>query len=395
LEVQADEWEDRVDTVSRGLLGLTVACARCHDHKFDPISTEDYYALAGVFASTEMYNRPMGDGVETDKKGQAKSPAEAMHVVREAQPTDLNVFIRGDVERKGPLVHRRFLRVCSSGEPLPFREGSGRAELARQITSRENPLTARVLVNRVWANVFGSPLVGTPSNFGSLGAAPTHPELLDDLAAEFVASDWSLKRLQRRLVLSSVFRRSSEFEEESYRLDSPNRWYWRANRRRLDMEMWRDSVLAASGSLDLVLGGRSLQADSIEECRRSVYSRVSRFDLDPIQALFDFPDPNAHAEKRNQTTTPLQKLFVMNSPFMRHHAERLARRLTRVDALGDGGVQLRQVIQRGFWLSLGRSATPREVDMAVQFIESAANADAAIPEFAHMLLASNEMLFVD
>ncbi|HMF11687.1 MAG TPA: DUF1549 domain-containing protein, partial [Gemmataceae bacterium] len=150
LAVMADEWEDRVDVVSRGLLGLTVACARCHDHKFDPIATEDYYALAGVFASTRMFNRPLEDKCEKKPDGEAKQPKDALHLVREGTPTDLNVFVRGDVNVKGPSVPRHFLRVLCAGEPKPFRQGSGRLELADAITARENPLTARVIVNRVW-----------------------------------------------------------------------------------------------------------------------------------------------------------------------------------------------------------------------------------------------------
>src|SRR5207253_60983 len=171
LEVMADEWEDRVDVVGRGLLGLTVACARCHDHKYDPIPTEDYYALAGVFASSSMYNRPLQ--VTTEKKpDKGKEPKYTMHIVREDKPTDLSVFVRGDVNSKGPVVKRHFLHVLSSAEPRAFPHGSGRQDLAEAIASRDNPLTARVFVNRVWAQCFGRGLVGTPSNFGSLGDRP-------------------------------------------------------------------------------------------------------------------------------------------------------------------------------------------------------------------------------
>ena len=214
-EVMAEEWEDRVDVVSRGLLGLTVACARCHDHKFDPIATEDYYALAGVFASTEMFNQPLR-GAETDgKSGQAKKVESALHVVRDAKPTDLNVHLRGDVTRKGALVNRRFLSVLSKAEPRRFETGSGRRELAEAIVDRDNPLTARVFVNRVWSLLTGHPLVGTPSNFGLLGQRPTHPELLDDLAVRFMDSGWSIKSLHREIVLSSTYRQSSGLEEQN------------------------------------------------------------------------------------------------------------------------------------------------------------------------------------
>jgi hypothetical protein len=162
--VMADEWEDRVDTVSRGLLGLTVACARCHNHKFDPIPTEDYHALAGVFAGTRMFNRPLDDHVAKKDSGDASEPRNAMHIVCEGTPTDLHVLLRGDVGNKGPVVPRHFLRVLCDGEPKPFHQGSGRLELAEAISSPRNPLTARVIVNRVWALDFGRPLVGTPSS---------------------------------------------------------------------------------------------------------------------------------------------------------------------------------------------------------------------------------------
>ena len=166
-EVMADEWEDRVDVVSRGLLGLTVACARCHDHKYDPIPTSDYYALAGVFASTEMFNRPLNDTVAVEGKGQAKKPQDADHLVRDGQPRDLHVMIRGDVSKEGDLAPRQFLTALSE-KPILVQNGSGRSDLAKAITAKSNPLTARVLVNRVWQQLMGRPLVGTPSNFGKL-----------------------------------------------------------------------------------------------------------------------------------------------------------------------------------------------------------------------------------
>jgi hypothetical protein len=230
LQVMSDEWEDRVDIVGRGLLGLTVACARCHDHKFDPIGTEDYYALAGVFASTQMFNRPLVPGAEkaddeqkgnkdfeNGKKapGEAKDPRQAMHIVRDGQPTDLNLFIRGNVENQGPPVPRHFLRVLSPGELRSFASGSGRRELAEAITSPENPLTARVIVNRLWGLYFGRPLVATASNFGHMGEQPTHPELLDDLTLRFLESGWSLKWLTREIVSSAAYRQSSAFKVPS------------------------------------------------------------------------------------------------------------------------------------------------------------------------------------
>ncbi|MEE8164374.1 MAG: DUF1549 and DUF1553 domain-containing protein, partial [Myxococcota bacterium] len=335
LAVQADEWEDRVDTVMRGLQALTVACARCHDHKYDPISTEDYYALAGVFASTEMVNKPLGPGKKDEKgdgkggkkRGKAKDAQQAIHIVREGKVQDLNVFERGQVDAKGPLVRRRFLRVLSSGEPQPFENGSGRADLAAAIVDRGNPLTARVIVNRIWALHFGQGLVSTPSNFGILGDKPSHPKLLDDLAVRFMDAGWSIKWLQQEIVLSAAYCQSSDIVQRKQAKDPANRLLWRMSRRRLDVESWRDALLVFSGRLDLGLGGKSFDVVDADSRRRTLYGRISRFQLDQTLALFDFPDPNVHAEKRTKTTTPIQKLFALNSPFMVRQAEGLAKRL--------------------------------------------------------------------
>src|SRR5581483_11035225 len=159
LDVMAEEWEDRVDVLTRGVLGLTVACARCHDHKYDPIRQEDYYGLAGVFASTEMFNRPFNESVELGKNGQAKNPEQSLHIVRDENPHDLTVFARGDVTKPGAVAPRRFLEVLCEGTPTVWTSGSGRRELANALTDRGNPLTARVIVNRVWAWYFGRGIV--------------------------------------------------------------------------------------------------------------------------------------------------------------------------------------------------------------------------------------------
>jgi mono/diheme cytochrome c family protein len=401
LAVMADEWEDRVDVVTRGLLALTVACARCHDHKFDPVSTEDYHALAGVFASTEMFNRPLDDRRELDKNGQTKKPDDALHIVREGKPTDLNVFVRGNVESKGPLVPRRFLRVLSSGQPWELGGASGRRELARAITDPENPLTARVVVNRAWGLVLGEPLVATSSNFGRLGQRPTHPELLDDLAVRFVERGWSLKRLLRELVLSATYRQSSAADRAKLAADPANRLRARMPRRRLDVESWRDALLAAAGRLETAIGGPSLEPQDPESSRRTVYSAVSRLDLNSLLALFDFPDPNVHAEGRALTTTPLQKLFVLNSPFVRRQAEAFARRLAADEDAKDG--QLAPRIEGAYLYLLGRQPTADEARVAIAYLRGGQRGEASDGEsgavrwalYCQALLASNEFLFID
>ena len=463
--IVADEWDERVDTVTRGLLGLTVACARCHDHKFDPIGTADYYALAGVMASTQLVDRAL---VETDaataerlaedkriqtdlqlrleyakeQKGvveKAKGDVEAARRTVEAAeaklkaarerpkfdgPTapavrdaglwvdgsdpswtwldyragagrDLPVFLRGSVSSPGPITPRRFLAVLSPGDPQPFAgSGSGRLELANAIFGPAKSLAARVIVNRVWGWHFGRPIVGTPSNFGKLGEAPTHPELLDDLSARFIEHGWSLKWLHREIVRSSTYRQASRGPEAEVAraADPENRWLARAERRRLDVESWRDALMAVDGSLDLSeVGGRSGDLDREQFHRRTVYGKVSRQRLAGVLKAFDFPDPNRHGEARDQTTTPIQQLYYLNSPFLLERAERLTNRAVELEPTPAERVRdlYRAVFQR--------DATDREVERALKLVESDGGTDRAEAWqlLAQSLLISNEFLFVD
>jgi hypothetical protein len=391
--VMADEWEDRVDVVGRGILGLTLACARCHDHKYDPIPTEDYYALAGVFAGTSMYNRPLDDKREKKPDGDAKQPKDAMHIVREGKPVDLNVFIRGDVNSKGPVVSRHFVHVLCTGEPAAFKQGSGRLDLAKALVDRENPLTARVIVNRIWGRLIGRPLVGTPSNFGALGERPTHPELLDDLAVRFMDAGWSLKWLQREIVLSATYRQSSRADARQTGIDPENRLLGRMNRRRLSVEAWRDAILSAAGRLDNSVGGPSIDPADPQQRRRTIYSRISRLSLNPLLALFDFPDPNIHADHRTETTTPLQKLFVMNNAFMAKQAAALVQRIQA--EIGDSQPSEERFVDRAYRLLYGRPVSPEERRLGVDFLKAGADAGKCRREYAQVLLAANEMLYID
>jgi hypothetical protein len=404
LDVQADEWEDRVDTVSRAMLGLTVACARCHDHKFDPITMEDYYALAGVFASTRMVNRrPDGGSEKNEAQSTNMSPA-TLHVVEDSSTAqDLAIFLRGNVERKGPVVPRRFLSVLSPEEPHAFHEGSGREELARAIADPANPLTSRVMVNRVWGHFFGKPLVPTPSNFGHSGQPPTHPALLDDLAHRFVEHGWSIKWLVRELVLSATYRQESRARAPegthpaasaaalAEDADPANEWLGRMNRRRLSVEQWRDTLLFLSGELDPQVTGPSLELDEPRNLRRTVYARISRLKLNDLLMQFDYPDANVHAEKRNTTTTAMQKLFALNSPFMLQRAKALAARLTHDDTLTDA---LR--IQRAYQHLFAREPSREETQLALDFLRKPARGELSRwQQYAQLLLTSNELLYVD
>jgi len=392
LDVMAEEWEDRVDTVCRTMLGLTVACARCHDHKFDPISMRDYYALAGVFASTSMVNKTADGRILKDgPKGAEVDPA-MLHLVEDAgKPQDLNVFIRGNVENKGPLVERRFLEVLSPPGTSAFSEGSGRRELAERIASRENPLTARVFVNRVWALFFRQPLVSTPSNFGHSGAVPTHPELLDDLASRFMDGGWSVKGLVREIALSATYRQASACDASTMGRDPANRLFSRMNRRRLTFEQWRDSVLADSGELVESLGARSTNIDDPGNENRTVYARVSRLKLADQLLRFDYPDANVHSEQRSITTTPMQKLFMMNSPFVLRNAKALAARFQ------SGAEDDRTRVTNAYRLLYGREPDDEELALAANFLlrPSSTAGMSRWEQYAQVLLISNELLYVD
>jgi hypothetical protein len=597
----ADELDDRVDTLSRGLLGLTVSCARCHDHKFDPVTMRDYYALAGVFASSKYVEAPLApaevvakydeavarvkeqekslasvqnevgretravlsaqtgqyivaawklqnrrktnantnasaiakkenlhdfavdawakflsaenlakkpylQGLKTVFEGQdakadlsedaaalaavqqaadalqlqvqaanaAKQELEAKHAAElaaaapeakdkvkkptldkpqadllkdlvddakgpfaipndkldkvamgeshqrliaakqeleerkkavgpkypfahsltEGEPKNLKLHLRGDHKTLGDEAPRRFLEVLTSSTPTLFTQGSGRRELAEQIASDENPLTARVITNRIWQHTFGRGLVGTPSNFGMLGERPTHPELLDDLASRFMERGWSLKWLQRQLMTSAVYRLSSVGEPKQFERDPDNRLLWRMNRRRLDIEAWRDAALASAGNLDLVLGGPSIDLNSGANRRRTLYAMVSRHNLNATLRLFDFPDPNLTSERRISTTVPMQQLFVMNSEFTIREAKSLAERVQR-EVTSDDGMR----IELAYRLLFARMPSESERKLGLEFLQTATlSPDAKLTpwdRYAQALLASNEFAFVD
>ncbi|HYM13744.1 MAG TPA: PSD1 and planctomycete cytochrome C domain-containing protein [Bryobacterales bacterium] len=584
-KARADERHDRIDVLTRGFLGLTVACARCHNHKYDPIPTTDYYALAGVFADTEYKEYPLApeavvkaydeqqkritdqeerikkaleaerkrvaaalakdtsryllaaassrdatgldqetldrfrkylaapekahpflsewdrlkgagadspgaaadrfqklvDSVREEKKaieehnervleeakkskdaydifckgcnvvtrtlardkfvlwtdlfgekqrtldkepgvfyyddkkierfltGQPKSRIDSLlaeleslkkalperypflHVIADVQqPVDLRLHLRGDPYNLGDPVPRHFLSILSQGDPVPFRNGSGRLELAEAIASPQNPLTARVMVNRIWQHHFGAGIVRTPSNFGLVGDRPSHPELLDYLASRFVESHWSVKALHREIMLSAAYALSSETSAPNAAADPDNRLFWRANRSRLDVEALRDSILFVAGKLDLTMGGPAFTWDKAST-RRTVYGKVSRFRLERMLSLFDFPDPVITCEQRAATSVPPQKLFFLNSDLVSEGAKALAGRL-HGQVPGDEAR-----IQRAYLLLFGRAASPSELSKGMAFLRASEADDtgAAWLRYAQVLLSSNEFSFVD
>lgn len=441
----ADEWEEHVDAIGRTFLGLTIACARCHDHKSDPIPAEDYYALAGVFASVKLSERPIVDEatwapvakaraevaarekqITELKKAKPKDMADrvtavqreieeikrgtphynlpmanavedaALFVVandkshgtkldyRMGMARDLELQKRGNPNDLGAVVERRFLSVFPGPEGRPRRlsTGSGRLDLARALTEEASALTARVIVNRVWKQHFGRGIVDTPSEFGRLGDPPSHPELLDDLAFRFVQNGWSIKWLHREILHSATWRQSS-ISSESEARDPANRLLARAPRRRLDWEAWRDSLLAGAGKLDLTVGGPALSAGSLDNVRRSLYCASNRQDMDAMLRLHDVPDPGAHSPWRTETMTPLQGLFALNSPFI----------LKQADVLG---AWLREAgLEAGYQRLFQRPPEPWEKRAAETYLRGRESEAASWAGLAQVLLVSNELQFID
>jgi hypothetical protein len=297
----------------------------------------------------------------------------------------MNILPHANVAAPGPIEPRHFLTVLSKGDTT-FKQGSGRLELANHIFSDAAPLAARVIVNRAWAWHFGKPLVATQSDFGTQGEKPTHPELLDDLAARFIANGWSLKWLHREIMLSASYRQSSHPRDEGEAADPTNKLLWRMNPRRLDVEAYRDSLLEVTESLDDRPKPLSDDLDADENHRRTVYGRVSRGRLNSVLALYDFPDPTMTAPQRDLTTSPLQQLFVMNSPFIKQRAEDLVK---VVDKDADNAAKIRDMYRH----VLDRDPSPNELDLAMSYIGSATAPKASLAEYAQALLATNEVIF--
>jgi mono/diheme cytochrome c family protein len=341
--------------------------------------------LSGVWLA---HLAELRDQLATLKKGLPPMYPVLQTIADRDKPEEAHVWIRGDKNNPGDLSPPHFLAILSSNSPdgpQHFDRGKERLELADAIANPANPLTARVIVNRVWQQHFGYGLVRTPSNFGSQGDRPSHPELLDYLADRFVREGWSLKKLHREIMLTAAYALSSELSDRNYAEDPDNRLLWRYNRHRLDAESLRDSLLCVSGKLDLQQGGPAVRLDK-ENNRRTVYAYISRRQLDPMLALFDFPNPNNTSEQRMQTTVPLQKLFFMNSPFVIGQSAALTARIGSAAATDD------QRITATYHFTLQRDPTPEERKLAHEFIGQNTGAWA---EYTQVLLSSNEFTYID
>jgi len=304
-----------------------------------------------------------------------------MIVYKAGEARDLPVMMHGNVTSPGEIAPRHFLSVLSKGDTT-FHEGSGRLELANDIFTDGAPLAARVIVNRVWGWHFGKPLVATTSDFGVQGEKPTNPDLLDDLAARFIAHGWSLKWLNREIVLSAAFRQASQPRADGEAADSANSLLWRMNPRRMDIEDYRDTLLRAAGELSDQMYGPAMDLDNLTNTKRTVYGKVSRTRINNLLRQYDFPDPMQTSSGRDLTTTSLQQLFLMNSPFIHNLAGTLAK---SVEAEADTAAKVRLLYRK----ILSRDPTPKEVDLAVSYLNQG-----ALDQYAQILLSTNEEIFL-
>jgi len=445
-----DRVDDQIDVTTRVFLGLTVACARCHDHKTDPIAQRDYYALAGIFYSSEtlsggqrgvyvdpeLHHRlptdasavgrlpnaksasnttagpdPMmamsNDNVSRgamDEKGFYRADPNLAMGVSEGELRDCAIRFKGDANQRGDIPRRGELQVPGLPKLAPISEKeSGRLALAQWVVSPSNPLTARVMVNRVWLHLFGRGLVRTADNFGLTGEKPTHPELLDHLAVRFVENGWSVKKLIRAIMLSRTYRESSLSEPGRMERDGANELFWRMNPKRLELEAIRDSLLFASGRLTSERpagiqlagnGGKGLKARTrslLDETAsyRTVYLPVLRDLLPEIYKTFDFPEPTQIQGQREVTTVPAQALFFLNSRLVNGSAADTAARL-----FGDNTLRTEDArIARAYLTLLSRQPLREELAEARAFLTTTPDAT-RWAAFLQALMAGTEYRYV-
>ncbi|MEZ6091340.1 MAG: PSD1 and planctomycete cytochrome C domain-containing protein [Pirellulaceae bacterium] len=415
--------DDTIDTIGKSTMALSLGCARCHHHKFDPVTTEDYYGLYGYFASTQYphagteHQKDRSDMpslvIPADRADQFESHV-AWGVSDQAKPADAKIHLAGDPSRKGEIAPRSFLAFLNDSKPRIPDGQSGRLQLARWIASPENPLTSRVMVNRIWQSHFGTGLVADASNFGVQTAEPVHRELLDYLAGEFIDSGWSVKHVHRLIVSSRLYRLSSQGTAEGLRQDEANQLLWRFPRTRMDAETFRDSMLLVSDQLRRGNNGRhpfkpteqlkynqGRPFDEIYDHNfRSVYLMTPRLNRHPMMALFDAADANVTTGKRGESTVPLQSLFVINGEFVARQANAFSQRYVN---LSDREERLRAMWQ----MSLSRPVEEWELKSAIEFIENFTAqrvaegdtaeqaSDQAWTSVARTLLASNEFIYID
>ncbi|MFO0791436.1 MAG: PSD1 and planctomycete cytochrome C domain-containing protein [Pirellulales bacterium] len=404
--------DDMVTTTMGTFNSMTVQCARCHNHKFDPITQDDYYSLQAVFAGVDRAERPYPAGGGVAAAGVVYAAASEFTANNQFTPTHgkpraMHVLKRGSEKDPGaevgpgtcgylPALRSRFNVNPGDGE------GARRVALAHWLTSKDNPLTWRSIVNRVWQYHFGRGIVDTPNDFGRMGALPSHPELLDWLAIEFRNGRQSLKDLHRLICTSSVYRQSSTGNAEAEKIDGANQFLWRMNRRRLEAEAVRDSVLAVAGKLDSTRGGPPFPTfgfkddhsphynyddynpDDPQSHRRSVYRMIVRSVPDPFMTTLDCADPSALVPRRNETLTPLQSLALLNNPFMVRMAEHLAERVTL-----HAGTN-REQLAAAWRLAFAREPAETEITLLAEYADHY-----GLPNACRLIFNLNEFVFVD
>ncbi len=329
--------------------------------------------------------------VETWRATGPGAPPRAMVLEDTPKPYEPHVFLRGNPNKLGEAVPRQFLSVLAGERQRLFAHGSGRLDLARAIVDRQNPLTARVMVNRIWMHHFGAALVRTPSDFGLRSDPPTHPALLDYLATVFMENGWSMKKMHRLIMLSAVYQQRSDDRPECQKIDPENTLLWKMNRRRLDFEATRDSLLAVAGSLNQAVGGPPMKEIAAPtSTRRTVYGFIDRLNLPGLFRTFDFPTPDATNPKRDTTTVAPQALFLMNNPFVIVQARKLVQR-PEIVAEKD----LAHRIARLYRLVYGREPNTEELTLARDYLGDARAGTNAWARYAQALMLANEFVFVD
>ncbi|MDG2130948.1 MAG: PSD1 and planctomycete cytochrome C domain-containing protein [Fuerstiella sp.] len=396
--VRQDEIEDYVGTISQTFLGLTANCARCHDHKFDPISQKEYYQLASAVGGVRHGSRNVLAGNE-----QKPFP---VYAVKPGSADVTYVLARGNPAVRGEVVTPGGVAAIAAanstfGLTADSPDAARRRALAEWITQEQNPLFARVIVNRLWHYHFSAGLVATPNDFGFNGGRPSHPELLNWLASELISSGWSLKHIHRLIVTSATYRQSSRHRPECAAVDADNRLLWRKSPVRLEAEALRDSILSVTGQLNLQYGGAPYRdftthvkntqfytmtdPDSPDVYRRTVYRTWIRSGRNHLLDAFDCPDPSTTAPKRAVTTTPIQALTLMNNSFVLRMADRFAERVTR-----DAGTDISTQASRVYQLAYSRSPNGDEASRPEQFIKNH-----GLPALCRVVLNSNEFIHVD
>jgi len=410
--IREEELEEMIGAVSQTFLGLTVNCARCHDHKFDPIPQRDYYRLKAALDGVRHGERSLALAAEaTARSSPAAAETPKAYAANSRQPGPTFVLARGDVEKKLEPVTAAGLSAFSTltadfGLNADAPEQERRVKLADWIANAANPLTARVMVNRVWHYHFGRGIVGTPNDFGVNGERPSHPELLDYLASEFVAQGGSIKKLHRLILLSSTYQQSGDttakarHQPSPAELDADNQLLWHFPLRRLEAEAIRDAVLSVSGQINLQTGGASYRPFTVfvsnshfynltdpvgpEFNRRTIYRMTVHSGRDPLLDSLDCPDPSTKTPVRSFTTTPIQALGLMNDGFIQREAKAFAERLAR-----DAGQSTKAQIQRAWRLSLSRPPRKDETTRAAALAQ-----EHGMESVCLVLLNSSEFLYV-